>query len=47
MTIDNYFANLLINSETKEERNIVWPFIDQAKITLISLGISLFSLLFI
>ena len=47
MTIDKYFENLLINSETREERNIVWHFSDQAKITLISSGISLFSLHFI
>lgn len=46
-TLDKCFANLLINSETREERNIVWHFSDQAKITLISSGISLFSLLFI
>ena len=46
-TLDKYFANLLINSETTEERNIVWHFSDQAKITLISLGVSFFSLFFI
>ena len=42
MTIDKYFANLLINSETREERSIVWHFSDQTKITLTSLEISLF-----
>ena len=48
MTIrDKYFANLLINSETREERNIVWHFSDRAKITLISWGVSFFSLFFI